>query len=293
LLPAVNAARESGRRTACNNNLKQIVLAIANYETANKTYPPGRVGADAYSASPPFNSPTGVSRNGASGFVCILPLLDSMPLYNSLMPQGANSMLYPADNNWNPSAVAQSLSTRPPVFVCTSDIAKPQSANVTLTPQPMTSSYAMVLGSLGPSATEVNQKYYNTGPFVYMTARSANDIRDGLSNTFFVGETIDGDTPGSLNCWPLAVAYLCSLRSTTNPLNTQSGSGTAVTVDSHNGLGLSGSVIGGFASRHPGGANFAYGGGNAKFVSSQIDFAEYQALSTINGGETIPADDFH
>ena len=40
LLPAVQAARESARRTQCVNNLKQIGLALANYESALQVYPP-------------------------------------------------------------------------------------------------------------------------------------------------------------------------------------------------------------------------------------------------------------
>ncbi|MEX2307026.1 MAG: DUF1559 domain-containing protein [Pirellulales bacterium] len=40
LLPAVQAARESGRRVSCQNNLRQVALAVQNYETAHRVYPP-------------------------------------------------------------------------------------------------------------------------------------------------------------------------------------------------------------------------------------------------------------
>lgn len=43
LLPAVMAARETARRLTCQNNLKQVGLAIQNYESANRCYPPGSI----------------------------------------------------------------------------------------------------------------------------------------------------------------------------------------------------------------------------------------------------------
>ena len=43
LLPAVQAAREAGRRSQCGSNLKQVGLALLNYENNNRAFPPGMV----------------------------------------------------------------------------------------------------------------------------------------------------------------------------------------------------------------------------------------------------------
>ena len=50
LLPAIQAAREAGRRSQCVNNLKQIGLGIDGYESTNKKFPPGRKGCDGINA---------------------------------------------------------------------------------------------------------------------------------------------------------------------------------------------------------------------------------------------------
>jgi prepilin-type N-terminal cleavage/methylation domain-containing protein len=321
LLPAVNAARESGRRASCTNNLKQIVAAMASYESANRSFPAGRLGCDAYNGAPctsPTGAFTGSQRSGASGFVAILPQLDNTALYNSLTQTSNLTILYPAQtndpgsSNWNnatsiagPTVGSGLAVRRPAVFACPSDYS--QASTLVLNPQTSTSSYAMVLGTSTtgtivpgspPPTTQLTSsneyaEYYNNGPFIYLTPRSASDIRDGVTNTYFIGETIAGDNAPSLNCWSLSVAYLCSLRSTYNPLNTQPGAGTLLPVAGSGQASLPTSATGGFASQHPTGANFAYGGGNVKFTSASIDLATYQALSTIGGQEPLSADDTH
>src|SRR5579871_903720 len=66
LLPAVQAAREAARRAQCINNLKQIGLAMHNYESSNGSLPPG-VKQSAY----------------GTWIVFILPYLEGNPLYNA------------------------------------------------------------------------------------------------------------------------------------------------------------------------------------------------------------------
>ena len=305
LLPAINAAREASRRSSCSNNLLQIIKAMASYESANRSFPPGRMGCDAYSGTP-CGTLQGVSTPGTSAFLAILPQLDASPLYGSFAPLALGAV-YPAKSDattsgWNTAAMTRALQAqRPAVFVCPSDTAKP--ANIILTPPTTTSSYALVIGELGtnpiigptgatlqPAATtDANQKYYNNGPFVYLLPRRSADVHDGLTNTLFVGETFDGDTPQSMNSWPVSIAYLSSMRSTNNPLNTPAGTGAMVAITNCGLAGIPSSytVTGAFGSRHPSGANFAFGDGHVKYLASQIDFPTYQALSTIAGSERI------
>src|SRR5262245_3028814 len=81
LLPAVQAAREAARRAQCTNNLKQLGLAIANYESANTVLPSG----DTYGVGNGFCSSPGFG-NGCQNtpwFVLMLPYIEQSTLYNA------------------------------------------------------------------------------------------------------------------------------------------------------------------------------------------------------------------
>lgn len=74
LLPAVQAAREAARRMSCQNNLKQIGLAMLNYESVHKKFPSALMGSRV----------GGPQDDGASWAVAILPFLEQAPLYARL-----------------------------------------------------------------------------------------------------------------------------------------------------------------------------------------------------------------
>lgn len=314
LLPAVNSARESGRRATCSNNLKQIGLALVSYESGNRAFPPGRMGCDTFSSAPATCSNSAQGTVATSAFLAILPQLDNATTYSLLVSWGTTGGVYPATGSttsgWNTAAVTSGLLIRPAVFVCPSDIARP--SNTLVSPHTTTSSYALVLGSNGNGEPELSQKYTNNGPFVYGTARRSADVRDGLSQTMFAGEANGGDQPATMNSWPLSIAFLSSLRATDNPLNSQQGGGGVVqiplspntaqpytlpsgpqslgpeTIQADSGIsGLAPYAVGAFSSMHPQGANFVFGDGHVKYIPNLIDFPTYQALSTIAGNEPI------
>jgi prepilin-type processing-associated H-X9-DG protein len=105
------------------------------------------------------------------------------------------------------------------------------------------------------------------------------EITDGTSNTYFVGETINGHLAETRNRWTAAGRYVDSLRSTENPMNTPVGlGGTEYDSGGYK-------TTGAFASRHPGGAQFAYGDGRVEFISEDIAINLYRAASTRAGDE--------
>lgn len=79
LLPAVQSARESARRIQCSNNLKNLSLALLNYESANRAFPAMRGGTEG------FSSPAAGNHLRLSAFVGLLPFLELSALYNEIV----------------------------------------------------------------------------------------------------------------------------------------------------------------------------------------------------------------
>ena len=80
LLPAVQAAREAARRAQCVNNLKQIGIALFNYESSIGTFPPGYIDYQNNSN----NTPDLDMGPGWGWAAMSLPFLEQQPLYNAI-----------------------------------------------------------------------------------------------------------------------------------------------------------------------------------------------------------------
>ncbi len=279
LLPAVQTVREAARRTACQNNLRQIGLAIHSYESSYLMLPPGRIGCDDTGDEQDLDvCPKGLlaeEKTGASGFVSILPQLELRGLFDDLdvasgglWNRNTDDLMWYYDTGKN-----LGVKVHVPVFWCNSEVGK-KISDVYFPIIAATSTYAFCNGSFGPEAPEFVTKYRNNGAFVYREQRKLKQIRDGLSNAFVVGEVVHPDIWESSNIWNYTLANADCLRSTSNPLNTRPGDGIVLNLQN-----------GAFGSFHPGGSSFVFADGHVQFIQDQINMRVYQALSTIAGGE--------
>ena len=314
LLPAVQQVREAARRIQCANNLRQVVLAAHNHESALQIFPPGRIGYDSFQANvwnlfgdskQGTTSVTGLElgREGASAFAILLPYMEQD---NALGLMNLEEVpIWSANTSWAPmsdpivAACLEIIGQQQPSYVCPSDNLEPVCrGNHGSGIEAATGSYACSMGD--PSPGVQNQKKYigfatngnpnlATGAFHYVMGLGIPAFVDGTSNTIFIGETIEGHRGGQSNIWSNGNRFTSSLRSTSTPLNfplEPDGESGIVFTTSVGGAG-SGVSNGGFASSHPGGANFAMGDGSVSFMSEDIDLDTYRALSTRDGGEVV------
>lgn len=92
ILPAVQQARESARRTQCRNNLKQLGLALHNYHDLHQTFPPAYVGHPTHVGTAFGVSFSDDNRNGPSGLAwgtLLLPQLEQASLYQQFSTDSA------------------------------------------------------------------------------------------------------------------------------------------------------------------------------------------------------------
>jgi prepilin-type processing-associated H-X9-DG protein len=292
LLPAVNAAREAARRSSCSNNLKQIGLAIVNYENATKRLPPGRIecdgtysnGASAGAGHPctAKNSIPDLHRGAPSGFLLILPQLEEQALYDSI--EFDAGVWLQTDTSWLTPRNIQAIAVRPAVMVCPSDTSEPFSLDASVgsaheigTNKAATGSYAFCSGMNGAFAGSTKTKYTNNGLFYYQKPHKTKDCVDGLSKTLFAGEVVEAHKQISSNIWTRALRLVDTLRTTESPLNTPPGQNAPPS-------GTLGGLNSAFGSNHTGGAQFVFGDGHVQFINDTIDFYLYEALSTRDAG---------
>jgi prepilin-type N-terminal cleavage/methylation domain-containing protein/prepilin-type processing-associated H-X9-DG protein len=314
LLPAVQSAREAARRSQCTNNLKQIGLAIANYESALgcvvsgyvcSTTPLTSFGINGFNPDPA----TGDNGPGWGWLAMLLPQIEQSTVANAI------NYNLPTWVNENSTVTRVQLA----IFNC-------PSANNPDAFCPMVGADQKPLPAPNIQFARANYQY-NTGwndssiaatinlddtvkgcngPMYRNSRISYAGITDGLSNTVFAGEkapyladaTWVGIIPGARH-----FAY--------NAFASSGTGGVGVNYDypssflaSHSGPSLYESPLvihppnsplghtDEMYSLHPGGGNVLMGDGSVRFIKASINLLSWQSLNSRSGGEVISGDSF-
>ena len=312
LLPAVQAAREAARRAQCINNMKQIGLAIANYETSHGCLVSGYISASV--PLPRFSVPgynpdpaTGDNGPGWGWLALLLPYVEHGPLANAInvnlptwVPDNAtvvkiqlNVYLCPSANNPTPTC---------------------RMVDANLNPLPVSSvefarasyQYSQGWNDSGiPATVNLDDPVKGcNGPIYRNSHVSVAGVTDGLSNTVVAGEKTPyladaswvGIIPGYRH-----FAYNAFASAGTGGLGVNYDYASAI-LAVHSGPSLyedpvvihpPNSPLGHtdeMYSLHPGGANVLFGDGSVRFVKQSINLLAWQAMSSRSNGEVISAE---
>jgi prepilin-type N-terminal cleavage/methylation domain-containing protein/prepilin-type processing-associated H-X9-DG protein len=314
LLPAVQAAREAARRAQCKNHLKQIGLAISNYHSSHRTFPPGRM-----------RSMIEGEGRCYSAYAHLLPYLDAIPLYNQI-----NFHANPDDPVANGIALGQTI----PYFLCPSDSYRILQSNIVngVIVDSAVHNYPLSTGTTYPLSPRNPGGVPVTGVFFENSRVRFADITDGASNTVCISETIKAEggpttwdgvshtngfvlTAGNDNTTtgPELTDYASQCHQTGLKLQQTRGSRWLYGAPGHSMYnhmrtpndpdidcrgGLPHSIRTNYwwdrlslnvaaRSRHTGGVHVLFCDGHVSFISDSVDAGVWMALGSRNAGEVV------
>ena len=279
LLPAVQAAREAARRMSCSNNVKQISLALHNYESAHKKLP------------------FGWNTHGTLWSAMILPFIEQNNLYATL--EFSESRNWATNGTPNERAGGELL----PMFRCPSMPIEEHINSNSGIPQRVPVSYRAAGGnevtsddtSTRPiSGTKSFEMLNLNGLFYACSATRFGDIPDGLSNTIAIGESHtdprfvkDGQ---GMDFWvigsPQADPCRCDGGTGGTEFSEAAGSFYMMMNLRIRDPGAHGRLMElSFGSYHVGGAHFGLADGSVQYISENIDLGIYRGLGSRSGKE--------
>lgn len=279
LLPAVQAAREAARRASCYNNLKQVGLALHNYHDVNRSLPPGWMAWD-----PATGRPWVGGQPGWGWAPRVLPYMELESLQDNLINLSL-PILHSNHNQIREHSLA--------IYRCPSDFGETvfdlheagphqhqgyqsddEHDHCRVLTRLATANYVGVFGTTELHDCEhvpMGDICRGTGVFFHMSHVKLADVKDGLSNTFFVGERSAkhgySTWLGAVTGGEEAIARILGIAD--HPPNAEGGH------------------LDDFSSQHPQGTNFLLGDGSVRLISETIDLQIYQSMSTRNRHEII------
>jgi prepilin-type N-terminal cleavage/methylation domain-containing protein len=297
LLPAVQQAREAARRAQCKNNLKQLGLALHNYESSHSAFPLGRVGYPKV----------------FSAHAQLLPYLDGSNLYNLIDFNTAPNFGAPSAPMTQNEIAARAVI---PGYLCPSDFGR--TAGSEFGPLNYPASVGSGVNRLATGGVDSSSIKTGDGVMYSGSATKFRDVTDGLSNTAAFSESTlgPGGNPSSpsgsapqkpdsevLELTGATVTTTASCGSSSggnwsglrgakwlnghygdtlynhfyNPNSRQYDCGNA----SHN-YGLTAA-----RSRHVGGVHVCLCDGSVRFVSENVDILIWQAVASRQGSEIL------
>ncbi len=331
LLPAVQAAREAARRAQCTNNMKQMGLALHNYESSNGCFPPS-------GESTNFNNSPATTQfvDGVAVFPRLLQYIEGGNIYNSIN----FSLEYNSLGGSNITAYSSIISS----FICPSSIRSPNGGRDTTGGDPNAQGFEAIgygvqdygptcytdidpLGNGGGTGSSIITPYRNKlsradGLLKQRMTRLAECV-DGLSNTIAIAEDAGRD---ARYLSPYTEAYYdgTNTRPTFDPYGYPQGQrrywrwgeadssfGVSGSINNkyrpmycpnaytactdQNGLNVAGNNAGGndeIFSYHPAGANILRGDGSVAFLKDSTNVVVLRKLVTLAGSEVISSGDY-
>lgn len=275
LLPAVQQVREAARRIQCGNNVRQIGLALMNYESANMRFPSGWTTVSDFQ---PLEEP------GWGWSAEILPFIEQNNVFAQI------NRTVSIDDPMHHDVIQITI----PVYMCPSDPSEElQNLDVHIEEDDhdddddhhriafihgddehehdeLWASRSNYSGVFGSGSLEDFPGRGN-GAFFANSKLALSEFRDGLSNTIIVAERTNEHGPISwIGMIPeLEAAAARIVGAADHPLS-----------DDHGHLED-------FGSNHPGGINLVLGDGSTHFLNENVSFGVYQALATRAGGEVV------
>jgi prepilin-type N-terminal cleavage/methylation domain-containing protein/prepilin-type processing-associated H-X9-DG protein len=310
LLPAVQKVRAAGQRLSCQNNLKQIGLANANFESSNGRFPSAYncvVLAGSSQGFYPTDAP--IAKGGGQNpepdlgkyysiWTALLPYLEQGNTYNTMASLSNNFTATNAQYAYCATATANNPALSPgsqvlPMLICPSEMWGQTTV--------IYSNYTFGICTYGCVSGLQDSYYANVsgpyeGVFYPNSVTTIAAVADGMSNTiFFAEKTYTNTNPNALNAARSQLEVQkysgwawCSYASTEDyVLSSEEPINYCGCIDDN----YCDERYGAMGSQHGGGCNVTFGDGSVRFLTltSNGQLSILQALTTRAGGEVVSA----